>query len=1017
MGIVYEAWDDELQRRVAVKVLAGSSSGAALERFKQEALLAGRLRHPNIVVVHEAGTDDGQSFIAMEFVEGKTLEDEINDRLGGADLAEAARAEARRAALAGLDLAAVRRSCALVRDVARALHFGHTYCPPGESEPVPIIHRDVKPANVIVDRSGVPRLLDYGLAKETGLTLTLTREAVGTPLYMSPEQLFSARRVGPRSDVYSLGMTLYACVTLARPFELSQPEKIFEHLMHDDPPRARLINRALPRDVETIIRKATEKDERRRYASAHDMAEDLAAFLEDRPIRARPPGIARRVLRVARRRAVILSFLGGALLLGAVGAVKSGLDESEAEEARAAAETERVNVAQGEAAKANALLAKAAMVYDLAALSQGEDPESERWLTLLNEGHLAESQGNERARAAQEFGVSPSIRRHALLARIARNDRGSREELHKLLAAAVDARRRLPEREGALTTFESYAARDPAWLARRLAGFLSSTAVYDEAPVHVVSVFGRGEFERERDALDGPEGAAAVSRIVTRLRASTADLRALAEEEPRLADGLRALAGSARISVALLDPSAKAEVSIEQPPAPPVKGRAGEALEAPAGEVVITVRDAKGEVRFPFHTVRPKWGAPSQVARIVLPIAPGEVPRDMVLVRPDDGGPSFLLDRVEVSVARYEEFLAAVGDHARCPAAERARFPGGKDHRPDRDACSTDKNAPVTGIDWWDACAYAAWAGKRLPTREEWRRAALGAMERGGVPNLRGIEDGWLWASPVDMGPTSLAGARNLVGNVAELVAAEDDDFPFREAVGGGWSDAPGEPASLVARYALGARGADLGFRCARSLEARAARSAAALPATLQHEPDDAAMRLVAGGDFALGATGSAGASWRQRLATHRVTLRPFYIDVEPVTWAQYVHSLVARKLEVPPSAQAALDRTPHAPAVGIAWRDASAYAAWAGKRLPTEAEWEVAVGLAHAFKPRKGQEWCADCWHGEFLSFINRDNPVNRWNPEEGHVMRNVGGRSGSTSTSKDTGFRCVLDAPEDAR
>jgi formylglycine-generating enzyme required for sulfatase activity len=1024
MGVVYDAWDEGLKRRVAIKVLAPSVSGKnAVERFKQEATLAGRLHHPNIVVIHEAGEVDGRAYIAMEFVEGETLEDEINVALGDTrELPEAERKEARATAARALSYASIRRSCALVRDVALALHCGHTYTPPGETDPTPIIHRDVKPANVIVDRHGTARLLDYGLAKEVGLTLTLTREAVGTPLYMSPEQLFSSHRVSPRSDIYSLGMTLYACVTLARPFELSQPEKLFEHLMHDDPPRAATLNKTVPRDVDTIIRKATAKDARDRYETAEAMAQDLAAFLEDRPIKARPPGILRTAVRFAKRHAGGVTLVVALATIGASFAAKSSADEDAAADAEVQARAQRQSAATADLKRADELFVKAGMVFDLASLAKAEDPDGDRWLTLFNEGHVAEAQANELL--AKGKGVMPSVMpsvppgldRHAVLARVARNDRTALGQLVSLRAEASAAVRRLPDLESLSAWFATASGnRDSAvqrlkqTVAPDRSGTLDNALATEEQRryAELVAELGEGSVRREIGRLDEPGGSpvSVLDTLLAEIRAKVETTRALGSDDARLDAALTSLRSAARVAVSLPrgnETSFATQVSLFElgaDHAPHARaaatGAPGEVLEAPAGDLLVSVNNGASDLRFPIRTPRPRWGAANNVLRVELPLSPRDVPADMVLVLDLADEHPFLVDREEVSVAKYAEFCARSG-HALPDPALSARNP----------------DAPVTGIDWRDARAYAAWARRRLPTREEWSRAAFGFGQGDWArANLRGIDDGYLWASPVNVGPLAGCGARNLVGNVAEWLDCEDDAYPFREAAGGGWADAPtADLRALVARYAPTARGADVGFRCVRRLDLRPRSHDEPLAPGLVSERDGSAMTLVPGGRHALGGF-TAGEAWRRTQTTAwEAVLEPYYVDAEPVSRRRYAAFLDARRLPHPPGFAAALG-TPDAPVTEIGWADAAAYAAWAGKRLPTEAEWEVADRQLH-FRLR-GSEWCADAWHPEFLLFANRVNPVNRWTAELGHTTRKHEGlRAGVTGTAPGLGFRCVLDA-----
>ncbi len=266
MGVVYRAWDPQLGREVALKVLLEDSDAEARRRFLREAQLAAQLHHPNIVPVYDTGECMGQVYLAMLLIDGATLDK------------------------AGLDL---RGSMAAVRDAARAIDFAHQKS---------VVHRDIKPSNVMVDRQGRVYVTDFGLARKTDAAakLTLTGVVLGTPAYMAPEQA-QGQGADSRSDVYSLGATLYELSTGQPPFSGPDPVAILLDTALKEPPPPRSRRPGLPRDVETIVLKAMERDPARRYATAGAMAEDLQRCLDGEPILARPPGVARRARRFLAR--------------------------------------------------------------------------------------------------------------------------------------------------------------------------------------------------------------------------------------------------------------------------------------------------------------------------------------------------------------------------------------------------------------------------------------------------------------------------------------------------------------------------------------------------------------------------------------------------------------------------------------------------------------------------------------------------------------------------------------------
>jgi serine/threonine protein kinase/formylglycine-generating enzyme required for sulfatase activity len=300
-GVVYLALDKRLQRKVALKVLyLGGPPGigstlrsSAASRLQREAELASKLDHPGICAVHEIGAADGALFVAMRYVEGQTLAQAI------------AAARARSSAwleLGELDASSAGRRKALMRCVAfvegaaRALHAAH------ESG---IVHRDVKPANLMITPGGEPVILDFGLARTRDPELTtLTAPGLnpGSPAYMSPEQVSSGGdELDRRTDVYSLGVVLYECLTLRRPFEAPTPEGVHHKILHDPVPDPRRVRRDLPRDLAVVLHKALERDRERRYSSALELAEDLRRVREHLPIRARPAGPLLRARRWVRR--------------------------------------------------------------------------------------------------------------------------------------------------------------------------------------------------------------------------------------------------------------------------------------------------------------------------------------------------------------------------------------------------------------------------------------------------------------------------------------------------------------------------------------------------------------------------------------------------------------------------------------------------------------------------------------------------------------------------------------------
>ena len=279
MGIVYLALDERLGRRVALKLvrpeLAGSDETAA--RFEREARAVAKLNHAHIVTVFEAGRVGDVRYLAMELVPGKSLD----------ELLQEARTIQRHLPFPDL----LRWS----RDIARALAAAHA---------AGVVHRDVKPSNVRITPEGTALLLDFGLALDPdSATISRSGSVQGTLAYVSPEQVAGGGlRVDARTDVWSLGVTLYEGLTGHRPFEGEHTQELIYQILSREPVAPRALVPSLPRDVETVVLKALEKDRERRYAGAAELAEELDALLEGRPVRARATGPVTRAWKWSRRK-------------------------------------------------------------------------------------------------------------------------------------------------------------------------------------------------------------------------------------------------------------------------------------------------------------------------------------------------------------------------------------------------------------------------------------------------------------------------------------------------------------------------------------------------------------------------------------------------------------------------------------------------------------------------------------------------------------------------------------------
>jgi serine/threonine-protein kinase len=256
MGVVYKARQVGLNRLVALKVvLAGGHAGAEeLARFRHEAEAVARLRHPNIVTVHEVGEQDGLPYFSLEYCDGGSLAQQARPLPGP-------------------------RAAELVQALARAVHCAHEKG---------VVHRDLKPGNVLLTADGTPKVSDFGLAKDVGgAGPTRTGDVLGTPGYMAPEQAAgNPKAVGPAADVYALGAVLYDLLTGRPPFQADTALQTVLQVLECEPAPPRLYNRAVDPSLEAVCLKCLEKAPADRYASAAELADDLAAYLRGEPVRA-----------------------------------------------------------------------------------------------------------------------------------------------------------------------------------------------------------------------------------------------------------------------------------------------------------------------------------------------------------------------------------------------------------------------------------------------------------------------------------------------------------------------------------------------------------------------------------------------------------------------------------------------------------------------------------------------------------------------------------------------------------
>jgi serine/threonine protein kinase len=395
MGVIYLGRDPDLGRTVVLKTIRPSlvASAQALERFKREVRISGRLDHPGICPVLDIVSEGGRDFVVMPFIEGESLSESIErarkleeaggeagsgwlavahpspeseeggqwPRAASAQVSASARPGAERTPSRG-DGGDLRGLLRLVENTARAIHCAHE---------AGIVHRDLKPGNILIRPNGEPVVLDFGLAldRESGdHRLTEEGEILGTPVYMAPEQVEGrVSLIDRRTDVYALGVILYEILTLRCPYEGRSRAALFQKILKGDPVRPRKHRKAIPADLDAVCLMAMALEPERRYGTALDFAEDLRRVRTLRPTVAKPPSTLGRIWRRARRSPIVAGALAASVVLGVV-AIGLGL-ESAAWMSRYV-DTSRTAALQASAAKT------------LLSISRGEEPPKED-LTML----------------------------------------------------------------------------------------------------------------------------------------------------------------------------------------------------------------------------------------------------------------------------------------------------------------------------------------------------------------------------------------------------------------------------------------------------------------------------------------------------------------------------------------------------------------------------------------------------------------------------------------------------------
>jgi serine/threonine protein kinase/formylglycine-generating enzyme required for sulfatase activity len=858
MGAVYEATNEETGRRVAVKILPAQLARDAklTKRFMREAMATVKIDHPSVVKVYNSGVDDtGIHFIEMEYIEGEDIGKIIKTKKKIPEQ-EAAR---------------------IIRHVAEGLDTAHNQG---------IVHRDIKPANILLKPNGAVKIVDFGLAKIVRESvelsqLTKTGSILGTPYYMSPEQC-AGKKAGRRADIYSLGVTLYHMLTGKFAFE-GEPTAIAYQHIHEDPEPPRKVNPKLSDSAEYVIRRAMAKIPEDRYPTAADMARDLALIEKGKPVKKRArvrkaPGKKPRTLALALAACAVVAVAVLGVFLGVtylkkkaareklekrLNAAQKQLDEGKLKEARTEldaafklapkdARVEKLrreykerwikqHLKEGELRLGHKEFAKAIQVANRI---RGTYPKDKRGRELLQKIRTEKEKweaaqrvkkiNNLLTRAQTDIQNQNFREAEADLSEVEKLDPKNAEaaRLRKLLAFEEDLSKKRTNVLGMLKTGTDHALRKK-WV-DSLQYFEKALQTLDKEPElrkrlskeygQAVEQIGNVRFRIGLEKADKAIGAGTLDKAREILEAARqnadapGEQKALRERLVRCSEAYRKAAEKALREGKLED----------------AMSAAGKALSLKPGDARTQeiLREARNRKNTPPNMAY----IPGGECDLGSAEGPDRNPPRKKVVAP------FYLDTREVSNADFKKFVDGGGYAKKEYWDDRAwdirnRFvnrdgePGPKGwYKKSYPAGQADQ--PVTGISWYEARAYAQWAGKRLPTEDEWEKGASWNPKSGRKMTYPWGDDFDERRGAFGGDSTSACGSRpgdkseydcyDMAGNVHEWTVGKDKAGNIKAVCKGGSFDT--KPYEIVARASrrratlLHLRIDNVGFRCAKDV-------------------------------------------------------------------------------------------------------------------------------------------------------------------------------------------------------